>query len=51
MKGKHRNHTAQFKAQVALAAVKGDRSMAELTSQYEVHPSPYPSVIFQVFLV
>jgi len=39
MKNKRRNHSAQFKAKVALAAVKGDKTIAELTSQYEVHPN------------
>ena len=39
MKDKRRNHSAQFKAKVALAAAKGDRTIAELASQYEVHPS------------
>ena len=39
MKNKRRNHSAQFKAKVALAAAKGDKTIAELTSQYEVHPN------------
>jgi len=39
MKNKRRNHTAQFKAKVALAAVKGDKTIAELASLYEVHPN------------
>lgn len=37
MKSKRRNHTAQFKAKVALAAAKGDKTIAELASKYEVH--------------
>ena len=32
-----KNYTADFKAKVALEAVKGDRSLAELASRYEVH--------------
>ena len=32
-----RKLTAKFKAQVALAALKGDKSLAELSAQYEVH--------------
>ena len=34
-----KRYTAQFKAQVALEAVKGVRSLSELASQYEVHPN------------
>lgn len=34
-----RNHSAQFKVKVALEAVKGMKSIAELASQYEVHPT------------
>jgi putative transposase len=37
MKGKRRNHSTQFKVKVALAAVKGDQTIAELASKYEVH--------------
>jgi transposase-like protein len=39
MKNKRRNHTAGFKAKVALAAAKGDKTIAELASEYEVHPN------------
>jgi len=34
---KRRNHTASFKAKVALAAVRGDRTLAELAEQFDVH--------------
>lgn len=34
---KRRNHTSAFKAKVALAAMKGDRTIAEIAQQYEVH--------------
>ena len=37
MKGKRRNHSAQFKVKVALAAIKGDQTVAELASKYQVH--------------
>lgn len=37
MKSKRRNHSGQFKAKVALAAAKGDKTIAELASKYEVH--------------
>ena len=33
-----RNHTPAFKAKVALAAVKGDRTLAQLAEQFDVHP-------------
>ena len=34
-----KQHTAAFKAQVALAAVKGDRTVNELAGQFGVHPT------------
>lgn len=39
MAGKRKQHTAAFKAQVALAALKGDRTVNELASPYGVHPT------------
>ncbi len=39
MSGKRKTHTAAFKAQVALAAVKGDKTANELASQHGVHPT------------
>lgn len=39
MTGKRRNHGAAFKAKVALAALKGDKTLAELSAQFEVHGS------------
>jgi transposase len=34
-----RKLTAKFKAQVALVAIKGDKSLAELSERFEVHAS------------
>lgn len=34
-----RNHNPAFKAKVALAAVKGEKTLAELAQQYDVHPN------------
>ncbi len=34
-----RNHTPAFKAKVALAALKGDKTLAELSQQFDVHPN------------
>jgi transposase len=32
-----RNHSAAFKAKVALAAVKGEKTLTELSQQFDVH--------------
>jgi transposase len=39
MAGKRKTHTAAFKAQVALAAVKGDKTVGELAGLHGVHPT------------
>ena len=39
MRRKRRNHSSAFKAKVALAALKGEKTMAELAEQFDVHPN------------
>lgn len=36
--GQRRRHSAEFKAKVALEAIKGERSVNELAGFYQVHP-------------
>ena len=38
-----RNHTPAFKAKVALSAIKGDRTLAQLAEQFDVHPNQITS--------
>ena len=38
-----RNHRPAFKAKVALAAVKGEKTLAELAQQFDVHPNQITS--------
>ena len=39
MKQSRQKHSASFKAKVALAAIKGDRTVGELAGEFSVHPS------------
>ncbi len=39
MRRKRRNHSSVFKAKVALAAIRGDKTLGELAEQFEVHPN------------
>ena len=34
-----RNHSSAFKAKVAIAAIKGDRTLAQIAEQFDVHPN------------
>jgi len=39
MRRTRRNHAAGFKAQVAVAAIKGDKTLAELAEQFGIPPT------------
>lgn len=39
MRRPRRNHSAAFKAKVALAALKSDQTLASLAQQFDVHPN------------
>lgn len=39
MRNMRRKHDAAFKARVALEAVKGEKTIAQLSSEYSVHPN------------
>ncbi|MCB2218195.1 IS3 family transposase [Desulfofustis glycolicus] len=38
MKRQRRKHTPEFKAKVALEAIKGIKTLSEISKEYEVHP-------------
>ena len=39
MRRPRRNHTAAFKAKVAIAALKGDETLAALAEKFDIHPN------------
>jgi len=39
MTAKRKTHSAQFKAKIALAAIKGDRTINDLAGEFQVHPT------------
>ena len=39
MKRKRRNYSASFKAKVALVAIRGNKTLAELAEQFDVDPN------------
>jgi transposase-like protein len=43
MKKSRRNHSATFKAKVALAAIAGDKTVTELAQHFQVHPNQVSS--------
>lgn len=43
MRRPRRNHSAKFKAQVALEAIRGEKTIAEIAAHHEVHPNQVTS--------
>ena len=43
MRGKRRSFGAPFKAKVALAAIRGDKTTAEMAAKFQVHPNQVSS--------
>ena len=39
MSKKRRNHSAAFKASVALEAIKGEQTLSELSARFGIHPT------------
>jgi transposase len=39
MRRPRRNHSAKFKAQVAVEAIRGEKTIAEIAAHHEVHPN------------
>ena len=43
MRRPRRNHSAKFKAQVAVEAIRGEKTIAEIAAHHEVHPNQVTS--------
>jgi transposase-like protein len=43
MSNKRKQYNPQFKAKVALDAVRGEKTVSELASQYSLHPRVHPT--------
>ena len=43
MRKPRRNHSVKFKAQVALEAIRGEKTIAEIATHHEVHPTQVTS--------
>jgi len=43
MKKPRRNHSAAFKARVALEAIRGEKTVAQIAAHHEVHPNQVTS--------
>ena len=48
MRRPRRNHSAKFKAQVALEAIRGEKTVAQIAAHHEVHPNQVTSWKSQV---
>jgi len=48
MRRPRRNHSAKFKAQVALEAIRGEKTIAQIAAHHEVHPNQVTSWKSQV---
>ena len=44
-----RNHSPAFKAKVAIAAIKGERTIAQLAEHFDVHPNQVTSWNYDQF--
>jgi len=43
MRRPRRNHSAKFKAQIALEAIRGEKTIAQIATHHEVHPNQVAS--------